>query len=419
MVALEFLDCMSLVAWLSYEKMVVIQEKCWFKLPIYWNTKSKRATPRAARECLPYLLITVLQIPIFLQSGLIFVWQCTPKWADPRFPFFAAVILAFGCLMNLFITGSSVAAFFKRRDWCLCLNVVGQHRFIGGIFSMKNQNYTWLRKPFWKHLTPLDLISDGIICGLLSLGTCGFFLTYLIDFDPIHYILLDMPRGSLEWFLLKAIVRPFIWGNWTFYCMLNFFHTGIGLFYFVLHSCTVIPSVPKVSQSPASYSVIQNSISNFNFSHKLTLQLMEGAYKEYRQFQIFIRPANEAMYTSIPIGLAGFCVISIAAGVICINGYSILPISVYIFYPYILLIIFVEITGGLPIACNVLANSILYKKYWLSRIRRKEVRQRLVACRPMGIAVGPFGYIKSSLPMAMLNAIVDNIVSITVTFSLS
>jgi len=241
----------------------------------------------------------------------------------------------------------------------------------------------------------------------------GVFIGLLQDIDPIHYIFLDVPRGSKEWIILKYAVRPFYWGNWSMYSVLTFFHTVMNIFFMILHGCTNIPTVPKLSRIQ-TLKVIPTSLSNLSISQQLNLRLLEAAYREYRQFQIFIRPANDAMYLVVPDGLSGLAAVSIVAGVVSIRGYYMLPIGLYLLFPSVGLMNVFLIVIMVPIACNVYESAVRYRSYWLSRILRKEVRQRLRACRPMGIAAGPFGYVQRSLPMEILNAIVDYICSVVV-----
>ncbi|CAL8103846.1 unnamed protein product [Orchesella dallaii] len=413
MLSLESLDLISVVAWQIYERIVVLQELLWINLPLRWDSKKKRATYRTIPRCLPYILFATAQVPIYLGSFVILFRQVTPEYTDPRFPTPGAFLIAFGSLMNVFITFGALSNIYKRKEWCLCLNVVGGARFSNSKIRGK---INWLQKPILRKITPVDILAHGIVGFLLTLGVCGVFIGLLQDIDPIHYVFLDVPRGTREWNILKYGVRPFFWGNWSMYCVLTFFHTVINIFFIILHGCIIIPRAPKLSHRNA-FSVIPTSLSNLSIGQKLNLRLLEAAYKEYRQFQIFIRPANDAMYIVVPDGLAGLAVVSVACGVISIRGSSLLPIGMYLLYPSVGIMCVVLIIIMVPIACGVFENAVNYKNYWLSRILRREARQRLRACRPMGIAAGPFGYVQRSLPMELLNSIVDNICSIIVTFS--
>ncbi|CAL8103861.1 unnamed protein product [Orchesella dallaii] len=413
MVSLEDLDLISVVAWKIIERIATLQEFLWISLPLRWDSKKKRATYRTIPRCLPYILFSTAQVPIYLYTFLILYRQITPKYSDPRFPIPGAFVIAFSSLMNVFITFGALSNIYKRKEWCLCLNVVGGTRF------SRSKNHTkthLLQKPLFGKITPVDLLADGIVGFLLTLGFSGVLIPLLQDIDPIHYMFLDVPKGTREWNILKYGVRPFFWGNWSMYCVLTFFHTVVNIFFIILHGCIIIPRAPKFSrQQPLN--VMPASLANLSVIQRLNFRLLEAAYKEYRQFQIFIRPANDAMYIVVPDGLAGLAVVSVACGVISIRGSTMLPIGMYLLYPSVGIMNVVLIIIMVPIACGVFENAVSYKKYWLARILRREVRQRLRACRPMGIAAGPFGYVQRSLPMELLNSIVDYICSIIVTFS--
>ncbi|CAL8149442.1 unnamed protein product [Orchesella dallaii] len=413
MLSPEYLDLISAIAWKVYEKIVTLQEFLWINLPIRWDSKKKQATYRTILRCLPYILFSIAQIPNYLYSFLILYRQVTPKYSDPRFSTSGAFIIAFGSLLNVFITFGSFANIYKRKEWCLCLNVVGKTRFSSTNIGKVN----WFQKPLWKNITPIDILSNVIVGFLLILAYCGVFIGMFQDIDPIHYFFLDVPRGSTNWNILKYGIRPFVWGNWSMYILLTFFNTSISIIFLLLYGCLIIPRAPKLSRQNASINVIPTILSNLSVEQKLNLRQLEAAYKKYRQFQIFIRPANDAMYIVVPGGLALSAVMPIVCGVISIKGYSILSIGIFLLYPAVGIMAVILIITIIPIASGVFEIALHYKVHWRSRILRKEQRKRLRACRPMGIAAGPFGYVQRSLPMEILNSVVQYTCSIILTFS--
>lgn len=258
---------------------------------------------------------------------------------------------------------------------------------------------------------------EGIFINFLFLGSAGFLFPLVLDGDPIHYIFIDIPENTTPYYIVKFGVRPIWWGVWTFYSVWTFYAVTGYIFFAILHGCMIIPRVPKLSLRH-TLTVIHNTLSNFSFSQRLAIQLMEGAYKEYRRFQVFIRPANDAMYVVIPDGLAGIAAVSIIGGFATIKGYSIFPLNIYLLFPTTFCMTTLLIFLFVPIACNVFESALEFKRYWLSRFTRKEVRKRLIACRPMGVAAGPFGYVHKSLPMSMMNAICDSVCSLTMSVSI-
>lgn len=129
MISLEYLDLISAVAWNLFEKVSRFQDKFWLSTPIHWNSVTKQASFKPIRKCIPLLILSLAQIPTYIYSFLIIYWQSIPKSADPRFPFNGAVMLAFGSVMNFFITWGSLSNFHKRKEWALCLNLVGESQF--------------------------------------------------------------------------------------------------------------------------------------------------------------------------------------------------------------------------------------------------------------------------------------------------
>lgn len=262
-----------------------------------------------------------------------------------------------------------------------------------------------------KKWTVVDIISEGIFVNFLFLGTSGLLFGLFLDADPIYYIFIYLPRQTVEWKILKYFIRPGYWLIWTLYSTWTFYAVVGNIFFVILHGCMVIPRVPKLALRQ-TLTVIPNSLLNLTFSQRLAIKLMEGAYREYRQFQVFIRPANEAMYVVVPDGLSGIAAVSVIGGFATIKCYSIFPLNIYVLFPCIFIMTTLLIFMMIPIACNIFESAVAYKTYWLSRFTRKEVRKRLISCRPMGVAAGPFGYVHRSLPVQMMDAIVDSVCSL-------
>lgn len=129
MLSLEYLDLISTIAWKLFEKVDSFQKKFWLNTPVHWNPETKLAYIQPIHKCIPLLIWSLVQIPIYTFSWLILYWQSDPKYADPRFKFNGAVLMAFGSVMNCFITWGSLSIFHKKKEWALCLNLVGEKQF--------------------------------------------------------------------------------------------------------------------------------------------------------------------------------------------------------------------------------------------------------------------------------------------------
>lgn len=273
-----------------------------------------------------------------------------------------------------------------------------------------------MRKKILGKFTLSDVIIEAVFLFFMFLSSGGFLLALSMNADPIFYIFLDIPRNTTKFLILKYGVRPLFWGTWTQFCMWTFYTAVTYILFIVLYGSMIIPRVPLLSHVQ-HLTVIQNTFGYQSVTTKLSLKLFEGGYKEYRRFQVYIRPTNDANYFLVPCGLAGTGLVCVIGGFAGIRGYTIFPLGIYLLFPSVFLMSTAVIFLTVPVACHIFEGAQEYRRYWLSRFTRREIKMRLRACRPMGIAAGPFGYIGKSLPVHMMHSIIDSICSLTVTMS--
>lgn len=134
-------------------------------------------------------------------------------------------------------------------------------------------------------------------------------------------------------------------------------------------------------------------------------------YKRLRSIQLLVQ-LGMLIYTTFILTLITVGILIATFGAYAtIKLYHKMHILTYVCAPAITVLCFViaillTYLSGIPYK-----NSLKFKKYWTLFIRNKEDKKVLLACKPFGFVLGPYGIAKASLGLIICDDIIHNTVT--------
>lgn len=137
----------------------------------------------------------------------------------------------------------------------------------------------------------------------------------------------------------------------------------------------------------------------------------------YRQLQILVSLTNQFIYYSIPMSMFSLFVLVIILGYVIIKLTGQVPLTLTLVAISDVAMIVAMAQFVFPLMADIYCKSISFVDVWKEMNVCKVNVKQLISCKPFGIKVGPFYYIRKSSRVEFLTSMLYYTVSMVISFS--